>query len=92
MSFLSDLFGTNFDAPAPRNVAQEMTDSINAQVSTAPQVYAARQQFDPLYTTLGLQDTNDTLNGVNGQPGMLSIEAGAAPQISAMTNTANTSA
>lgn len=43
---------THVDAPPPRNLAQEGTDTLNTQIALAPQQFAAESQFAPQYADL----------------------------------------
>ena len=66
-------------------------DLINAYAAGAPEQLALQQQYQPQYDQLNLTQTGDTLNGVNGQPGYLSLyQNNVVPAITAAQTTANT--
>lgn len=78
----------NVDAPAPRNMAQEGRESLQAQVDLAPDTYANRAKYDPLYTDLQTQTVRQALLGSDQSPGMLSTLEQVAPRIQALTDSA----
>lgn len=43
---------SNFDAPQKRNYAQELKDTLQAQLDMAPQLYAAEKEYQPKYAAL----------------------------------------
>ena len=86
---------TTVEAPAPRDIGQETSDTLSAQIALAPQQFAATSEFAPQYANLYQNVMRDTLLGTNGQGGLLSTYSQAAPAISdlqAQLNTAQRSA
>lgn len=68
-------------APADRQLQSEMEQTIRAQLNTAPDIYAARQQYDPLYADLAVQNYRRALLGNGSQPGLLSLYGDVAPTL-----------
>ena len=65
--------GTTVQAPPPRNIGQETRDTLQAEVDLAPQQYTASAKYQPMYTTLGLQNLQTALSGTGQQQGLLDI-------------------
>jgi hypothetical protein len=64
---------------------------LNAYAAGAPTQLKLQQQFQPQYDQLNLTETGDTLNGVNGNPGYLSLyENNVVPTITRAQTAANT--
>lgn len=76
----------NVDAPPERNLAQEGRDSLQAQIDLAPQTYAAKSQFDPLYTDLQVQQINRALLGNGQSPGLLATLKQIQPELQSMSD------
>lgn len=55
--------GKGAKAPPARDYGKEMTDSLNAQIRLAPDLYNAESQYRPLYTALDMQSLDTQLNG-----------------------------
>jgi len=68
-------FSTSVQTPSPRDYGQETRDTLQAQVDLAPQLFAAEASEaygQPAYTQLGLRTLRGSLEGMGGEPGMLS--------------------
>lgn len=52
--------------PAPINYGQETTDTLNAQLKLAPQLFANEEQYDPMYGSLAMSNLQNILNGSSG--------------------------
>ena len=76
----------NVDAPTPRNMAQEGRDSLQAQIDLAPDTYAARQKFDPLFTDLQVQNVNRALLGNGVTPGLLQTVQQIQPELQKLSD------
>jgi len=76
--------GTSISAPAPRDMYQEGRDSLQAQVDLAPDIYAARAKYDPLYSQLNVDTLRSALLGSEGHPGLLQTYKDIMPEITAM--------
>jgi len=81
----------NVSAPPDRNLAQEGRDSLQAQVDLAPDVYANRAKFDPLYTDLQVQQVNRALMGNGTSPGLLQTMETLSPRIQQIANSTQAS-
>lgn len=60
-------------APPPRDLYKETSDTLAAQIKLAPQQYEAEAKYGPLYALLGNKELENSLNGANGQRGLLDI-------------------
>lgn len=84
--------GTNISAPAPRDLAQEGRETLEAQIELAPQQYGAEAEYQPRYAQLSRDILGQSLFGTGGQDrGILSLVEQAQPafnRISATTNRA----
>ena len=76
----------NVSAPPDRNLVQEGRDSLQSQIDLAPDVYANRQQYDPLYTDLQVQQVNRALMGNGASPGLLQTIESLSPRIQQIAN------
>lgn len=76
----------DINAPAPRNLAQEGADSLKSQVELAPEVYASKAQYDPLYTGLQVSNVRNALLGNGTQPGLVSTLEEVAPRFQAISD------
>lgn len=56
-----------------RDIGQETSDTLAAQVKLAPEVYAAEAKYSPLYTALDAKNFATALKGSDGQPGLLDL-------------------
>ena len=61
------------DAPPPRDYYGETAATLKAQVDLAPKVYANEAKYGELYALLGNKKLEASLNGGNGQRGLLDI-------------------
>jgi len=79
-------------APAPVDPTKSSLDYINAMADPALQqkLYDAEAQFRPQYTALNLQDINNYMQGVGGQPGALQQYADATQAATGVQTQANT--
>lgn len=78
----------NYNMPEPRSMAEEGRDSLQAQIDLAPQTYAARAEYDPLYAQLNVDTLRAALNGSGDSPGLLQTYREIAPQLSALSSRA----
>jgi len=68
-----------------RDLGQETSDTLQAQIDAAPGRYAAEAQFRPLYDQMGLQSLQDVLYGAGGKRGFLDMYSqDIAPAMSAL--------
>ena len=88
------LYVSTPQAPEPLNPAQVSADTLKAQLQAETgtgqfaefgPLSSLQAKYDPLYTAIGLQKTQQWLQGVNGQPGLVDILATSQPQIDALT-------
>lgn len=84
MGFLSDIFGTDVQAPPPRNIGAETRETLQAQVDLAPQIYAMRAQYDPLYAGLASRTARQSSLDALG------LYEDITPRVSSLTARANT--
>lgn len=61
------------DLPPPRNYYNETAQTLRAQIDLAPKKFAAESEFQPQYAQLNNKVLDTTLNGANGQRGLLDI-------------------
>lgn len=54
----------DFDAPPPRDMAQEGRDTLQAQIDLAPQLYASEAEYRPKYAALELSTLQSLLPGL----------------------------
>jgi hypothetical protein len=81
----------SIDAPPNRNIAQEGSDTLKAQLELAPQQFAAEKQFRPQYNQLNRELLRDSLFGTgSNDPGYLDLASRAMPAISAQQRGATT--
>lgn len=80
--------GTSVSTPAPRSMAEEGRETLQAQIDLAPDQYAARQQFDPLYADLNVATLRRALLGDGQSGGMLQLYQDIEPQLTNFTNAA----
>lgn len=73
---------TTVQAPQPINPAQVGAESLQTQITLAPQQFAAEAQFAPQYAQLYQGIMRDVLLGTEGRPGLLQTYSQAAPAIS----------
>ena len=73
----------NVDAPAPRDMAQESRDSLQAQVDIAPAQFAATKEFSGQYNDLNLKNLRDTILGNGTTPGLVDDITAASPKLQA---------
>jgi len=64
-----DLGGGSAQAPTPRNLTNEMLQTISGFEQTAPRQFALNQTYEPLYTGLGLDNSRLNLYGYDDQSG-----------------------
>lgn len=80
MGFIASALGA-FDTstPKPRDVGSEYERLVAAYLNPATMsgIYGAEAQYKPKYTDLALSNFGRTLNGSNGQPGLMDFFAGA---------------
>lgn len=75
---------TVIQAPAPRDYAQETSDTLRTKIDLAPEQYAAESEFAPKYAELQNKILQDTMLGTPSQQGLLDLYRQAYPQISAL--------
>ncbi len=73
--------GTSVSTPADRSMAQEGRDTLQAQIDLAPDTYAAKAQFDPLYSDLNIATLRRALLGNGTDPGLLQTYRDVEPQL-----------
>lgn len=61
--------GKGGSAPPARDYSKEMTDTMQAQIRLAPELYDAESKYRPLYSALDMQSLNDSLNGTVASTG-----------------------
>ena len=61
--------GGSSKAPPARDYGKEMTDSLQAQVRLAPELYDAESKYRPLYSALDMQSLDAQLNGTAASTG-----------------------
>lgn len=83
--------GTSISTPPDRSVAEEGRETLQAQVDLAPQIYAARAEYDPRYTDLNLNLLRRGLFGTEGAPGLLQTYEEALPSMNRLTAAAQAS-
>lgn len=80
-------------APAPRDLGAEAKATLQAEIDAAPQIFAQRQKYDPMYADLDTQTMDRALFGDGkDNKGQLAVFEQAAPRYQAAINTANRSA
>jgi hypothetical protein len=72
---------TNVSTPPDRSLAEEGSKSLEAQLKLAPDIYAARQQYDPLYAGLNTQTLRTALLGKGQDQGLLGLYEQVQPRI-----------
>lgn len=60
-------------APPPRDYAAETAATLAARINLAPKQYAADAKFQPQYAALNNRNLDVTLNGADGQRGLLDL-------------------
>lgn len=65
-------------------MAQEGRETLQAQIDLAPDQYAARQQFDPLYADLNVQTLRRALLGTDQSPGLIATYQQIEPELTKM--------
>jgi hypothetical protein len=63
----------NSDAPEARNLSAEALQAIKVQEEIAPEMYANREKYDPLYAKLNSRSLNAYLTGNDTDKSMLSL-------------------
>lgn len=66
-------FYSTVDAPAPRNLEQELKQTLSGEQATAPGFLALEQQFQPQYADLARSTQTRNMVGTPGAPGTLAI-------------------
>lgn len=74
--------------PAPQSFAGQLQGNLGAEGAVAPLNYQLQSQYQPLYQQLNLSSLGNTLNGGNGQQGLLGLAGQVQPQTSALQQTA----
>lgn len=69
-------------------MAQEGRDTLQAQVDLAPDIFAARSQYEPLYADLDITKLRRVLFGSDSQPGLLQTYREAEPALTEFASTA----
>lgn len=79
--------GTSVETPPPRDYAAETKDTLQAQIDLKPQQYAAEAKYQPLFTSLNLDNLATSLRGTGSSPGLLSLyENDVQPALSRVQN------
>ena len=82
---------TNVPTPDANNVAGQYLALLQGFEKGAPTQLALQQQYQPQYTQADLGAMNDSLKGINGEPGYLSMfSQDVVPAITSAQTTANT--
>jgi cell division septum initiation protein DivIVA len=84
------LFKGGNKTPPPRDLVAEGRQTIQAELEAAPQIYAGRQTYDPLYAELETKTLERGLFGTDGNNGQLAIFEQAAPRYQQAISEANT--
>ena len=66
--------GKGAKAPPARDYSKEMTDSLQAQIRLAPELYAAESTYRPLYSALDMQSLDTQLNGQKASVGTRTVK------------------
>ena len=65
--------GKGAKAPPARDYGKEMTDSLQAQIRLAPELYDAESKYRPLYSALDMQSLDTQLNGQKASVGTRTV-------------------
>lgn len=81
---------THVDAPAPRNIGQEATDTLQTQINLAPQELASYQQTAPEYAATDISILGRSLFGDGFEGNLSDINRRLTDEAAAQSRTANT--
>lgn len=79
-------FGTNVEAPDPRNLYRETSDTLRAQLDLAPRIFEAENDYRRRYAQLDREITRDNLLG---EAGLLQTYLDAGPRLNQLSADSN---